>query len=81
MNFKQFRVFFNMDFWWVKIPAQPKIGFDNCYPDSVVSNQIVKKWFPDLKRGRTHADDAEPFGRPNKVVTADNIKKKSTESF
>ena len=41
---------------------------------------MVKKWFTDLKRGRTNTDGAKRSGRPNSAVLPKNIKR-STKWF
>ena len=51
-----------------KNTVQAKKWLDKCYPDSAPSRQMVKKWFSDLKRGRTNTEDAEHSSRPNSAV-------------
>ena len=35
----------------------------------------MERWFAELECGRTSTEDAESSGRPNEVVTSENIKK------
>ena len=54
---------------------QAKKWLDKCYPDSAPSKATVERWFAEFKCGRTSTEDAERSGRPNEVVTPENIKK------
>ena len=58
-----------------KNTSTTKDWFDNCYPESVLSNGIVNNRFAYFKHGRTDADDPERFEKQIKVVAAENIKK------
>lgn len=57
-----------------KNTVQAKKWLDKCYPDSAPSKATVERWFAEFKCGRTRTDDAERCGRPNEVVTPENVK-------
>ena len=53
--------------------VQAKQWLDKCYLDSVLSRQMVEKFFDDFKRGRTNTD-AERSDRPNSSIVPENTK-------
>ena len=46
-----------------------------CYSDSALSQTMVKRWYADLKWGRTDTNYAECSGHPNSAVVQENTKK------
>lgn len=75
MDNKEFRVLIKHCFLMGKNTVEAKAWLDEHYADSAPSKATVERWFADFKRGRTDTDDAERSGRPNEVVTPENIKK------
>lgn len=75
MDEKEFRVLIKHCFLMGKNTVQAKQWLDKCYSDSAPSATTVKRWYADLKRGRTDTNDAERPGRPNSAVVPENIKK------
>ena len=75
MDAKQFRVLIYHCFLMKKNTVQAKKWLDKCYSDSAPSKVTVERWFAEFKCGRTSTEDAERSGRPNEVVTPENIKK------
>ncbi|KAF7278752.1 hypothetical protein GWI33_007985 [Rhynchophorus ferrugineus] len=73
MNQKQFRVLILHCFLIGKYTAQAKQWFQKCYTDADPAEIIIKRCFADFKRGRRDTDE-ERSGRPNEVVSPENIK-------
>ena len=57
-----------------KNTVQAKQWLDKCYSDTARSETTVKRWYTDLKRGRTDTNDDEYSGHPNLAVV-ENTKK------
>lgn len=75
MDKNGFRVLIHHCFLMGKNTVQTKQWLDKCYPDSAPAQSNIKYWFREFKRGRTDTTDAQRSGRPNEVVTPENIKK------
>ena len=64
-----------------KNTVQVKQWLDKCYSNSAPSETIIKRWYADLKHGRTDTKILKKrSGRPNAVVVPENTKK-CTYSF
>lgn len=75
MEKEEFRVLIKHCFLMGKTAKDAKIWLDLRYPDSAPGNSTVKDWYAKFKRGEMSTKDGERSGRPNEVVTAENIRK------
>lgn len=75
MDSKQFRVLIYHCFLMSKNTVETREWLEKCYPDAAPSKSTVERWFSEFNRGRTDTDDAKRSGRPNRVVTPENIEK------
>ena len=75
MDSKQFRVLIYHRFLMKKNTVQAQQWLENCYGDSAPSKTTICQWYAEFKRGHTDTEDADRSGRPNEVVTPENIKK------
>ena len=71
----EFHVLIKHCFLMRKDTVQIKQWLDKCYLDSALSETTVKRWYSDLKRGRTDKNDAECSGRPNSTFVLENTPK------
>ena len=72
MEKSEFRVLIKHSFLIGKNTVQAKQWLDKCYSGSVPPETTVKRWYADLKRGRTDTNDAESLGHPNSAVVPEN---------
>ncbi|KAF7275565.1 hypothetical protein GWI33_011592 [Rhynchophorus ferrugineus] len=75
MDQKQFRVLIFQCLLMVKNTVQAKLWLEKRYKDFAPLEITIKRWFAGFKRGCIDIDNAERSGRPNEVVTPENIKK------
>ena len=60
--------------WEGENTVQAKEWLDKCYSDSALPETTVKRWYADIKRGRTDTNKAERSGHPNSLVVPENTK-------
>ncbi|GBP33923.1 Putative uncharacterized protein FLJ37770 [Eumeta japonica] len=75
MEKSEFRVLIKHYFLRKKNITETKEKLDKYYGDSAPSISMVKKWFTELRCGRTSTSDAERSGRPKEVITPEIVDK------